>query len=172
MIEKFDIRYFSKIVSVERNSKNVMLRYVKSNFKVLKEKCDFLILTPPMPAFINAISNPTNEEKELFTTLTPHTFVATLMKEKGAIRNRPITYYQETLDKKIDGGVVADGSLQDALNYCSTDCPLNIEDYNNHTGFERHLLQPSFNLEERRSVKRCQIILLENIMRKVSTHPV
>ena len=137
--ERFDIRYFSRIDAIDRHNNTVILHYFKSNSRYLTEKCDFLIWTPPMSEFIHIVSNPTNDEHELFTTLRPHIFVATLMKESGVIKNRPITYYQETLDKKIDGGVVADGSLEDAINYCDDGCPLTIDDYSKRTGMERHL---------------------------------
>ena len=137
--EKFDVQYFSEVVSIYRNSNSVTLHYRKSNSKILNEQCDFLIWTPPMPEFINAVAEPTQEEMDLFNTLTPHFFVASLMKERGVIRNRPITYYQESLDEKIEGGVVADGSLEDAFNYCSKGCSSTIEDYNKKSGTERHI---------------------------------
>lgn len=137
--ENFDIRYFSDIDSIDRNEDSVELHVTKSNSKVLKEKCDFLIWTPPMPELLNGLLTPFKEEIDLFSTLSSHVFVATLMKEKGVIRNRPITYYQESVDKKIDGGVVADGSLEDALNYCEKGCPKTIDDYSRNNGSQRHI---------------------------------
>ena len=70
--------------------------------------------------------------------MTPHVYVATLMKEKGVIRNHPITFYLESMDKKIDCGVVADCSPEDELNFCSKGCPAKMEDYKIN-GTERHI---------------------------------
>ena len=137
--ENFDIRYFSRVRNVYRNESTVLLQYTKPDQKIYSDQCGFLIWTAPMPMLLNSLSNPTKDEIDLFSTLSPHFFVATLMKEKGVIRNRPITYYQESLEKKIDGGVVADGSLEDALNYCDNGCASTINDYNQEVGRERHL---------------------------------
>ena len=81
--EKFDVPYFSEVVSIYRDSNSITLHYRKSNSKILNEQCDFLIWTPPMPEFINAVAEPTQEEMDLFNTLTPHFFVASLIKERS-----------------------------------------------------------------------------------------
>ena len=137
--ENFDIRYFSRVENVNRNESSVLLQYAKPDYKVYSKVCDFLIWTAPMPMLLNSLSNPTKEEIDLFSTLSPHYFVTTLMKEKGVIRNRPITYYQESVDKKIDGAVVADASMEDALNYCDNGCASQMNDYSKDVGRERHL---------------------------------
>merc|ERR1711894_390559 len=113
--ENFDIRYNTNIRNIDRNDNNVILQYSESGSRTGSEECDFLIWTPPMPEFINRLSSPSEEEIELFSTLSSHVFVATLIKEMDVIRNRPITYYHENLDGKVDGEVTADLNFEDEL---------------------------------------------------------
>ena len=135
--ENFDIRYNTNIRNIDRNGNNVILQYSESGSRTGSEECDFLIWTPPMPEFINRHSSPSEEEIELFSTLSSHVFVATLIKEMDVIRNRPITYYHENLDGKVDGEVTADLNFEDELNYCEAGCESTIDDYIKERGLER-----------------------------------
>ena len=145
--ENFDIRYFSRVENVNRNESSVLLQYAKPDYKVYAEECDFLIWTAPMTMLLNSLSNPTKDEIDLFSTLSPHYVVATLMKEKGVIRNMPVNFYQESLDKKIDGGVAIDYNLEDALNYCDNGCAFPSNDYSKDIDKERHLTFLQFTRE-------------------------
>lgn len=137
--ENFDIRYYTNIRNIDRNEDNVILHYSESGSRVGSEECGFLIWTPPMPELVNRLSNPSNEERELFSELSSHVFVSTLIKETNIIRNRPITVYQENVDEKVDGGVTADLNVEDELSYCEVGCNSTFNDYINDRGQERIL---------------------------------
>ena len=137
--EMFDIRYNTNIRNIDRNGDNVVLENEESGSKVGKEKCDFLIWTPPMPELINRLSSPSDEERELFSTLSPHVLLSTLIKELDIIRNRPVTFYPETVWEKVDGGITADMNLEDEFSYCETNCSSTIDDYSKERGSERIL---------------------------------
>ena len=120
--EKFDIRFLTSIQNIDRDEHGVKIHYRDSMSKEHTEDCGFLIWTPPMPDLLQSLSRPTKEETSLFTSLTPHIFVSTLMKGQGKITNPPIVYYRETLEDKIEGAVTAEMGMEGTLNYCEKDC--------------------------------------------------
>ena len=135
--EKFDIRFNTAIQNIVRTDGDVSIRYKNVNSDLLTKKCGFLIWSPPMPDLIRYLSSPTQREHDLFTSLSSHEVVASVMRAKGTIRNRPIAYYRESLQNKIDGGVVADMDVEATLNYCEKNCNQNIEKYNSMSNSSR-----------------------------------
>ena len=127
--EKFDIRFNTKIKKIYRNKWEVKVNYENAASKLQTKKCGFLIWTPPLPGIIKHLSNPSKEERDLFTKLTPLTFVSSLMRAKGTIRNTPKTFYRESLEDKIDDSVTGDLDVEGTLNYCNNQCEKNITDY-------------------------------------------
>ena len=64
-------------------------------------------------------------------------YTVTIMKDKGTIRNSPLCHYHETLDKKMDGGVMQDADVEGNVNVCNEDdggiganCSLTMSQYN------------------------------------------
>ena len=135
--EKFDIRFNTVIQNIVRTDADVLISYKNKNSDVLTEKCGFLIWSPPMPDLISYLSSPTKRENDLFKSLSSHGVVASVMRAKGTIRNSPIAYYRESLQNKIDGGVVADMDVEATLNYCETNCTQNLEKYNSMSNSSR-----------------------------------
>lgn len=121
--ERFDIKYNVDISLVLRDSNNrVTLLYKNQYQNRLSEDCDFLVWTPPMPELIKVLSNPTMEERELFSPLFHHVFVSSIIKDTGTIRNRPYVLYQQSLEdgnqNKTDGEIIAELDVEGELNYC------------------------------------------------------
>ena len=142
--ERFDIIYNVTISSVVRSSNNhVTLLYNDQHHSHVSEDCDFLVWTPPMPELIKVLSNPTKEERKLFSTLSPHVFVSTIIKETRTVRNRPYVIYSESLangnNNITDGEIITELDIDGVLNYCDkfdngslpSDCQKSIEDYDN-----------------------------------------
>ena len=127
--EKFDIRFDTTIEKVQRNQEYVKIIYKKTTTKLRTEKCGFLIWTPPMTELLKYTSTPNPKEYSLFHSLVPHVFVSSLMREKGTIRNHPITYYRESLQDKIEGAITADMDTEGTLNYCEENCLGNLSQY-------------------------------------------
>ena len=123
--EQFDIRFNTAILNIDRTDVDVSIRYKNANSGLLTEKCGFLIWSPPMPDLLSYLSRPTQQELDLFTSLSSHGVRATVMRATGTIRNRPLSYYRESIQKKIDGGVVCDMDVEATLNYCETNCSQN-----------------------------------------------
>jgi hypothetical protein len=135
--EKFDIRFNTTIQNIVRTDGDVSIHYKNTTSDLLMEKCGFLIWSPPMPQLVNYLSNPAQREHELFTPLSCHGVVASVMRAKGTVRNNPFAFYRESLENKIDGGIVADMDVEATLNYCETNCNLNLEKYNSMSSSSR-----------------------------------
>ena len=121
--ERFDIKYNVDISQVLRHNDNrVTLTYVKQYQRQDTENCDFLVWTPPMTKLIEVLSNPTTEERELFSPLSHHVFVASIIKDTGTIRNRPTLVYHQSLQDGqrniTDGGVIDEIDTEGEINYC------------------------------------------------------
>ena len=137
--EKFDIRFNTTIENIVRTDEDVSIRYRNASADVLTEKCGFLIWSPPMPDLVRYLSNITKREHDLFTSLSSQGIVASVLRTKGTIRNRPIAYYRESIQNKIDYGVVADMDVEATLNYCETNCTQNLEKYNSMSDSSREV---------------------------------
>ena len=121
--ERFDIKYNVDIFLVRRDGRNrLTLLYKDQYHNELSEDCDFLVWTPPMPELMKVLSNPTLQERKLFSTLTYHIFVSTILKDTGTVRNTPYVIYQQSLEdgnnNVTDGEVIAEGDVYGLLNYC------------------------------------------------------
>ena len=128
--ERLNIEFSASVQKVHRNKTNVELEFkVAPNGFTKTETCDFLIWTPPMPEFVKRTSDLRNEERVLFKTLSPHIFVSTLTRQNGTIRNRPYAIYAESLEKKIEGGVMAELDIEGELKYCDEGCALKNDQY-------------------------------------------
>jgi hypothetical protein len=127
--EKFDIRFNTAIQNIIRTDLDISILYKNATSDLLTETCGFLIWSPPMPELVKYLSSPTKGEYDLFAPLSSHGVVSSVMRANGTIRNRPIVYYRESLQNKIDGGVVMDMDVKGALNYCDTSCDKNLENY-------------------------------------------
>ena len=115
--EKFDIRFLTSIQKIHRDENGVKIDYRDSMSKEHTEDCGFLIWTPPMPDLLQYLSRPTEKETSLFSSLTPHIFVSSLIKSHDKINNLPIAYYRENLDGKIEGAVTSDMDVEEILNH-------------------------------------------------------
>ena len=137
--EKFDIRFDTTIEKVQRNQEYVKIIYKKTTTKLRTEKCGFLIWTPPMTELLKYTSTPNPKEYSLFHSLVPHVFVSSLMREKGTIRNHPITYYRESLQDKIEGAITLDMDTEGTLNYCEENLLGNLSQYDEMVNTSRIL---------------------------------
>ena len=142
--EKFDIRFLTSIQNIDRDENGVKIDYRDSMSIERTEDCGFLIWTPPMPDLLQYLSSPTTMETSLFSSLTPHIFVSTLIKSgQGKIPTSPILYFRENLEGKIEGAVTSDGDMERIVDYCEKDCASTNFNYNHMPGFTniRNLLQ-------------------------------
>ena len=124
--ERFDIKYNVDISLVLRDSNNrVTLLYKNQHQNRLSDNCDFLVWTAPMPELVKVLSNPTSEERELFSPLSHHVFIASIIKDTGTIRNRPaVVYHQSLLDGNrniTDGEVIDEIDIEGEIKYCDKD---------------------------------------------------
>ena len=142
--EKFDIQFKVDITSIHRNKNNVILNYDDGTGSILREGCDFLIWTPPMPDLLKHLSAPTNKEQSLFTTLKCHIWTKSLMQATNTIRNMPITYYVESIENKIDHEVLIDVDTEGALTYCDSDCPFSANNYSETNKLRRTISLSQF----------------------------
>jgi hypothetical protein len=90
-----------------------------------------------MPELVNYLSSPTQREYDLFASLSSHGVVSSVMRANDTIRNGPIVHYRESLQNKIDGGVVHDMDVEGILNYCDTNCVKNLKNYNLMSSYSR-----------------------------------
>ena len=133
--ERFDIRFLASIQNIDRNENGVKIDYRDSMSKEHTENCGFLIWTPPMPDLLQYLTRPTQEETRLFTSLTPHIFVSTLIKGQKNMPNSPKIFFRQALEDKIEGGVTSDGDIETVLDYCEKDCSSADLKYRNVPGF-------------------------------------
>ena len=106
--ERLDIVYNVDIKTIDRNERNVKIKYEDASAKLFVQTCDFLIWTPPMPELLKRLSAISATEFDLFSTLSHHVFAASLMRAKNTARNTPISYYSQTISDKIEHAVTAD----------------------------------------------------------------
>ena len=132
--EKFDIRFLTSIQKIDRDKDGVKIDYRDSKSKEYTEDCGFLIWTPPMPDLLQYLSRPTEKETSLFSSLTPHIFVSSLIQIQDKIPNLPIAYYRENLESKIEGAVTSDMDVEEILNHCE-DCLTNENMSSSMNGF-------------------------------------
>ena len=127
IIEKqFDIIYNVDIRNIYRNSQDVTIHYEDVTSNSFVQKCGFLIWTPPMPELLKHASYISLDEYQLFKSLSPHVYSASLMRATNTKRNNPIAYYSETVSNKINHGVTVELDIEGALNYDNK----NVTQYN------------------------------------------
>ena len=128
--EKFDIRFNVAIQNIVRTERDVTIHYKSAHSDLHTKTCGFLIWSAPMPQLLKSLSNPTQLESDLFTTMSCDGLISTMMRGKGTIRNMPITFYRENLGNMVDDSVIADADIEGILRYCKKDCQYDIEKYN------------------------------------------
>ena len=139
--EDLNIQFNSSISRITRTNRSIDIQYkTVVNGSKVNEKCDFLIWTPPMPSFVKFVSDPSDEEKNLFNGLTPHVLVGTLTNQTGTIRNKPFVGFAETVEEKIDGGVLSEFDYEGILTVCDKECALTNDQYNNMVNSSRIVL--------------------------------
>ena len=139
--EDLNIQFNSSISRITRTNSSIDIQYkTVVNGSKVNEKCDFLIWTPPMPSFVKFVSDPSDEEKNLFNGLTPHVLVGTLTNQTGTIRNTPFVGFAETVEEKIDGGVLSEFDYEGILTVCDKECALTNDQYNNMVNSSRIVL--------------------------------
>ena len=136
--EDLNIQFNSSISRINRTNRSIDIQYkTVVNGTNVNEKCDFLIWTPPMSSFVKFVSDPSDEEKKLFNGLTSHVWVSTLTNQTGTIRNTPFAGFAETIEEKIDGGVLVELDYEASMTVCDKECALNNSQYNNMVNSSR-----------------------------------
>jgi len=89
---------------------------VSINGEVQNMDCDFLIITSPLKESLDFLSDATNEEKEIFSSLKASTLISTLYRSKVKdSKERAVTYYPDKIAKGHPGRLYAERNSQLAI---------------------------------------------------------
>ena len=112
---KNNIHYNVDIQSIKRTQNNVDL-LIWNNSKLITQKCDWMVFTPPLEEFLRLTYNDSDKsEYNLFATQYNTYFTASLFNSKKAARKTPYNVYMENVLAKKNNAVMEDWDQLGAL---------------------------------------------------------
>merc|ERR1711892_102831 len=104
-VEKLNIIFNSNITKITKNSTGSTVYHSGG----LEESCGFLIWAAPVEEYLKTVAAIDVEEGILFKDMHSVAYSCTLVRIKSDIRNGPYTGFLESMQSKIENGVIVEG---------------------------------------------------------------
>jgi len=110
-VEKLKINFNSNISKITKHSNGSTIYHSAG----LEESCGFLIWAAPVEEYLKTVDAINVEEVRLFKEMHSVAYSSTLVRMRSDIRNGPLTAFIESMQSKIENGVIVEVSSSGIL---------------------------------------------------------